>query len=134
MKIDDIEINGQAETTKVEGKGYAFLGGFVDLEPHNAKTIVIGWSVVLTATDHPEAWDSQMFFPAEQVDVGHDGRVTRRTTLTLQTYGKESPTYRALVDMAAHYETEKIVQPGFADALRSKLIELGVEPEEFEGG
>jgi hypothetical protein len=130
MKLDRVQINVQAVTIEVSGEPYAYMGGFIDLKPYRARTMVVGWDVSILAFDTVDGRTGDRSFnegTVHAMNVGIDGLAHREFSLWTQTYDPASPTVENLLELAGHYETERRVPEGFVDALRAWFEAQGVE-------
>lgn len=129
MKLRGVEIDTQAITAESAGEPYAFVGGFVDLAPHRATTVVVGWDVVVTAYDSPETVPD-LDDGTQEYRTLLGGAIERTTRLVTQVYDR--PGVADLCTLAATYESGGAAPAGFAAALRAWLIEQGADPAAFE--
>lgn len=102
MKVTEIEVRPQ--WMKSAGRPFAFVGGFIGLEPQNEKYFCVGHAVTLHLEDSPSA------------------NVVIRNEVTIHLDGAEF-TNDELVEMCKEYET-KPEFAGLSIALAARLAEL----------
>lgn len=126
MKLDTVDIQLDAITAETAGEGYAFLGGFVDLKPWAAKTMVVGWNVEVETTDTVEG---ESDFDRYLAIVSYNSNGKRTIRLSTQITRTEAPSIQELLDFARRYEREELVPPGFTQAFIDWVREQGIEVE-----
>lgn len=131
MKCEGITIDSHAEMAEAMGEPYAFVGGIVDLNPSQAKRVVVMRHIhVDVHLSDVTGFGRYRQHNALYFDDFEEGPLSRprraRAVLDFDTGPGGDDGIAALLTTAELYEANDLVPEGFVTALREWLTEQGI--------